>query len=65
MVCPKCKKIVVESMNFCPYCGFQINKQATREAGIEKFDIAKERIEKGEYTLLLGLTVIGDRYAKI
>lgn len=64
MVCPKCKKIVVESMNFCPYCGSQINKQATREVGIEKLDIAKERIEKGEYTLLLGLTVIGDMYAK-
>lgn len=64
MVCPKCKKIVIDSMNFCPYCGFQINSKATRKKCLEEIEDVDRKIEEKNYKMLLEMASDGNAYAK-
>lgn len=64
MVCPKCKKIISDSMNFCPYCGFQINVQATRKKCLEEIENVDRWIEEKNYKMLLEMASDGNMHAK-
>lgn len=64
MVCPKCKKIISDSMNFCPYCGFQINAQAARKKCLEEIENVDRWIEEKNYKMLLEMASDGNMHAK-